>query len=152
MWSVCCAADCLPGCWPGLGWWLDFALWLCGGGSGLGLGGGLGVGLSQVGWGLVLCLWPGLPWFGWWFPLTLACGGGLAGSALPLFRRGGRFGFVFSLGCVGWVVGPLCEQGFLCVFVLRIISGPRWGLCGGALHVWSCPALCLCVSSALLAF
>ena len=40
------------------------------------------------------------PWFGWWFLLALACGGVLAGGALYLFRHGGRFGFVFSLGCI----------------------------------------------------
>ena len=30
---------------------------------GLRLNDGLDIKLSQVGWGLVLCLWPGSPWF-----------------------------------------------------------------------------------------
>ena len=33
------------------------------GGSGLRLNDGLDIKLSQVGWGLMLCLWPGPLWF-----------------------------------------------------------------------------------------
>ena len=55
-WPGYCAAGCVPGCQPGRCWWLCFAVWLRGGGSGLGLGGGLFVGLWPVGWGLAVCL------------------------------------------------------------------------------------------------
>ena len=61
------------------------------GGSGLRLNDGLDIKLSQVGWGLMLRLWPGPPWFKKWFPLTLACSGGLAKSTLSLFRHSDRF-------------------------------------------------------------
>ena len=61
---------------------------------------GLDIKLSQVDWALMLCLWPGPPWFSLWFPLTLACSGGLAKSALSLFRLSDRFDFVFSPRCI----------------------------------------------------
>ena len=32
---------------------------------------------------------------------------------------------MFSLRRIDWVRKPLCEPNFLCIFVLRIISGPR---------------------------
>ena len=74
----------------------------------------------------MLCLWPGPPWFNWWFPLTLACSGVLAKSTLSFFRHSDRFDFVFSLRCIDLVRKPLCEPIFLCIFfVLRITSGPR---------------------------
>ena len=46
-------------------------------------------------------------------------------STLSLFRHSDRFDFVFSLRCIDRVRKPLCEPNFLCIFVLRIISGPR---------------------------
>ena len=68
--------------------------------SGLRLNDGLDIKLSQVGWGLMLCFWPGPPWFNYWFPLTLACSGRLAKSTLSLFRHSDLFDFVFSLRCI----------------------------------------------------
>ena len=41
------------------------------------------------------------------------------------YSHSDRFDFVFSLRCIDWVRKPLCEPNFLCIFVLRIISGPR---------------------------
>ena len=97
------------------------------GGSGLGLSGGLGMVLSRVGWGLVLCLWPGPPCFGWWFPLALACGGRLAGGALFCFVSVVGLVLCFRLDAlIGLGGGGRCANLFFGVlFLFGIVSGPR---------------------------
>ena len=49
---------------------------------------------------LLLWLWPGPLWFKKWFPLTIACSGGLTKNTVSLFRHSDRFEFVFSLRCI----------------------------------------------------
>ena len=60
-----------------------------------------------------------------WFPLTLACSGGLAKSTLSLFRHSDRFDFVFSLRCIDLVRIPLCEPNFLCIFCIKNYIGTQ---------------------------
>ena len=51
------------------------------------------------GWGLVVCLWLGPPWFGYWFSFALACIG-VGHECLSLFITVIGLVFMFSLWSV----------------------------------------------------
>ena len=88
-------------------------------GSGLRLNDGFFIKLSQVGWGLMLCLWLGIAMVQLVGFLTPACSGfRFSQEYLSLFHHSDQFDFVSSLWCIVWVREPLCKPNFLCIFVL----------------------------------
>ena len=64
--------DRMPSYQPNHCWWLCFTLSLHDGGSGLRLNDGFFVKLKPVGWGLLICLWLGPPWFNYRFSFTVS--------------------------------------------------------------------------------
>ena len=109
--------------------WIDFMIT-----SGLRLNDGLFVKLKPVGWGLTICLWLGLPWFNYWFSFTLAYSR-ISHEYSSLFIIVINLIFMFRFDALT-KLGAFMRTEFLCIYVLRVASGPRVKLasCKSALN------------------
>ena len=87
-----------------------------------------------MGWGLTICLWLGPPWFNYWFSFTLAYSR-ISHEYSSLFIIVINLIFFFRFDALT-ELGAFKRTEFLCIYILRVASGPRVKLvsCKSALN------------------